>query len=233
MDDFYCINQGNVCKYTTEDKVKINNIKMYHIIYIVITILAFLSTYLVFINCIDENKALSNTIALGSIFATFGSALVGVFSLVMGSCYDRFLSNYYILFSQLEPGKKWQRWAFIKRESHQTLFNQESAYQVLTNAKVVFNVGSHSIELFIPTIKEDFYDLPNWKSLKQMQTKSKDYESHVLSKCDRPDQALMVWHCIYDNFLIIAKYKIAKAIVVLGVAYLMASIVMAFLYRII
>lgn len=231
MIDFYLISPGNVEKYTTEKKQNIKKFRSYYIFYFILISFAFVSTYLIFLNCIGEEKLLPDTIALGSIFATFGSSLVGVFSLIMGSEYDRFISNYNVLFKQLKPEKYWKRWAFIKRESHQGLFNNEHAYQKLTNAKVKFNVGSHPILLDIPTIKEDFFDLPNWRNLLKMKLEAKDFESHVLNKCKQPADPLMVWDCIFDNFKIISKYKIAKAMVVLGESYILASIIMAFSYR--
>lgn len=188
---------------------------MHQIIYIIIILIAFFTTYWVFIKCINNKNDLSQTIALGSIFATFGSSIVAIFSLYMGTVYDRFLSNMMVMFRQIEPGKEWQRWAFIKRKSHQVLFNGQSAYQVLTNAEIEFNVGSHNVKLYIPTIKEDFFDLPNWKAWLMMKKEAKNYESYVLNKSDNPANALMMWDCIYDNFCSIVKYKIAKSLVVL------------------
>lgn len=232
LNDFYSINSGSVKKYTTKEKIHVKKIQYYHYIYVLLIVFALATTFAVFKLCISDNKNLSETIALGSIFATFGSSIVAVFSLVMSSCYDHFLSNIYVLFRQLEPGKEWQRWAFIKRRSHKILFNGENAYQELENATIVFDVGSHNIEVNIPTIKEDFFDLPNWHHWKLMRDKARDFESNVLTKNDNPAQALMVWDCIYNNYCSIIKYKIAKAFVVIGEAYILSSILWAFCYRI-
>ncbi len=233
MKEFYIINSGSVQKYTTTDKVHVRKIQYYHYIYAALIVVAVITTFLVFKLCIKDKNNLSDTIALGSIFATFGSSIVAIFSLTMSSCYDHFLSNIYVLFRQLEPGKEWQRWAFIKRKSHNVLFNGENAYQELKNATVTFDVGSHNIEVNIPTIKEDFFDLPNWKHWKMMHKSARDYESTVLTKNENPAQALMVWDCIYNNYCSIIKYKLAKAIVILGEAYIISSILWAFCYRIV
>ena len=233
MERFYDIIPGNVKKYEATNKEKIHKIKMYHFFYIVAIVIAIVSTYLVFYKCIDKNRKLSDTIALGSIVATFGSSVVAIFSMSLNTLYDRFLSDFMIFSNSLEPEKYWIRWSFIKRKSHHILYNGVSTYQELTNSMIKFNVGSHTIEFFIPTIKEDFYDLPNWKSLLAMKKEKKDYESYVLNNSEEPANALMIWDCIYDELCCIAKYRMARFAVVLGEAYILTSIIMAFLYRLI
>ncbi len=231
MEKFYDITPGNVKKYEAKNKEKIHRIKTYHVFYMVAVIIAIVSTYLVFYKCIDENSKLSDTIALGSIFATFGSSVVAIFSMTLNTLYDRFLSDF-LIFSKLhEPETEWIRWSFIKRKSHHILYNGASMYQELTNSMIKFNVGSHTIDFFIPTIKEDFYDLPNWRSFLSMKRRKKDYESHVLNNSEDPANALMIWDCIYDELCCIAKYRVARFAVVLGEAYILTSIIMAFIYR--
>ena len=73
MSKFYKVISGNICvkkgkKVYFIDKYKIS-IKLFRIITICIAIIF---TYKIFTICIQENS-LQNTIALGSIFATFGS----------------------------------------------------------------------------------------------------------------------------------------------------------------
>ena len=233
MEWFYDITPGNVKKYEAKNKEKIQRIKVYHVFYMVAVIVALVSTYFVFSNCIDENKKMSDTIALGSIFATFGSSVVAIFSMSLNTLYDRFISDFMIFSQSLEPDKHWIRWSFIKRKSHHVLYNGVSTYQELTNSMIKFNVGSHTIEFFIPTIKEDFYDLHNWKSLLEMKNRKKDYESYVLNNSEEPAKALMIWDCIYDELCCIAKYRVARFAVVLGEAYILTSIIMAFLYRLV
>lgn len=233
MEEFYKIIPGNVKKYISKKRESNGIIKSRYAVYCFVIIVAFLFTYLVFIQCISPKKKLSDTIALGSIFATFGSSLVAVFSLIMGSTYDRFLSNINILFQKLEPEKAWYRWAFIKRKSHQILYNREYAYQELTNAKIYFNVGSHKIDMFLPTIKEDFFDLPNWKSWNQMRQYARDYEHYILNKCIEPAIPLMIWDCVWDNFCVIIKYKFARILVLLGDALIISSVFWSFVYGVI
>ena len=74
MSAFYSINSGSVKKYTTKEKMHVKKIQYYHYIYVLLIVFALATTFAVFKLCISDNKNLSETIALGSIFATFGSS---------------------------------------------------------------------------------------------------------------------------------------------------------------
>lgn len=232
MKSAYNFTPGNVKKYTVDSKKKICHLHIYHAIYLFFFLIAFLVTFITFRLCILSTDTLSETIALGSIFATFGSSIVAIFSLVLTNQYDRFKANLSIFYTDLFPDNNdhWHRWPFIKRESHHTLYNKELTYQILTNATITFNVGSHCITLPFPTIKEDFYDLPNWQSLFRALTNSKHFESYVLNNIDPPATPLMIWDCMLDNLKCIAKYKIAKLFVAFGTALIFSSIILSFIY---
>ncbi len=231
MNGLYEFKNGQVKRYTKEKRDFKNPIRAYYIIYCILALCAVVSTLLIFERCIVDKNVLSDTIALGSIFATFGSSLVAIFSLIMGSYYDHFLLNMKILYEELEPNNGWKRWPFIKRYSHKRLFNREQSYQVLENSTITFDVGSHQITVELPTIKEDFFDLPNWKYWKLMKDNEKNFESTVYKKGGDIPKALMVWDCIYDNYSSVLHYRIARMFVVIGEEYIFSSIIWAFCYR--
>lgn len=230
--DFYKVIIGDVKEYQINESAYQRIIPLYYVWYFLLSVFAVLSTGIIFIICIKE-KSLSETIALGSIFATFGSSVVSVFSIVMNNQSDRFMSNIGILYSDIIPEKKWVRWSFIKRIIYRRLYNGEYTCQELTNSKVEFDVGSHKISMFIPTVREDFFDLPIWSSWLSMKIRHRDYETAVLSGNGKENvaTAIMLWNCIYDNFKCIIMYRIARALVVLGEAYILSSIVFAFMYN--
>lgn len=114
--EIYLITTGEVEEYSINKSSYQRIIPLYYIFYFSLSIFAVLSTGIIFSICIDE-KSLSETIALGSIFATFGSSVVSVFSIVMNNQSDRFMSNIEILYSDIIPEKKWVRWSFIKRKN--------------------------------------------------------------------------------------------------------------------
>ncbi len=230
MANAFKIKPGQVTKYTTPKKKKINHLHIYHIIYLICFILCIISTFFIFRLCLSNTTNLSDTIALGSIFATFGSAIVSVFSIILSSVYEHFCCNINILFKELCPENEWHRWPFIKRESYSTLYNKEFTYQILENSKITFNVGSHNISVFLPTIREDFYDLPNLQSLKIMLCESKNYESYVINNINDSATSLMIWDCVSDNFKSIALYKLSRLMIVIGGSFIFASFIFAFFY---
>ena len=233
LNEAFKIQAGSVTKYASKEKKKIKRIHLYHIIYFICFLSCIIITYFIFKLCITDKNSLSDTIALGSIFATFGSAIISVFSITMSNIYERFCCNTNILFKELCPENEWHRWPFIKRESHSTLYNNELTYQILKNLEITFNVGSHPMSIFLPTIREDFYDLPNWNSLKNMLLESKNYESYVLNNIPDSANSLMVWDCVLDNFKSIAIYKLAKLLIVIGGSFIFSSIIFAFFYTLI
>lgn len=131
MNKPYSFKAGSVTKYSTNKKKRIQKIHIYQIMYLLIFICCMLITHYIFKQCIIEPKKLSDTISLGSIFATFGSSIVAIFSITMSNYYERFCTNIEILYGNICPDCKWYRWPFIKRESHSFLFNKELTYQIL------------------------------------------------------------------------------------------------------
>ena len=90
MIEAYEIKKGQVTKYSTTEKKKIKHIHFYHVIYVVGFLSCVMITFLIFKLCIDEKKKLSDCIALGSIFATYGSDIISVFSMLVVIQYQFF-----------------------------------------------------------------------------------------------------------------------------------------------
>lgn len=90
MENAFKIQSGQVTKYIDPERKKIKRLHMYHIIYFISFCLCIAITFFVFKLCISNTKKLSDTIALGSIFATFGSAIVSIFSITLSNVYDHF-----------------------------------------------------------------------------------------------------------------------------------------------
>lgn len=233
MKEAYLITKGTLKKYADVDK-KVKKIYFYHIIYFFTFFIAGFFTYKIFNISISDEKKLSDTIALGSIFATFGSSIVAIFSLKMGFECDRFNNNIRILYKDLEPENEWYRWPFVKREMYQVLYNGTNTYQVVDNSTITFNIGSHESSFKIPTVKEDFYDLPNWKALFKMKKESKDYQSFIINHITdtyKEAIALSIWDCLLDSYNVIAKYKLSRYFTTVGEIFVLWSIVFAFIYR--
>lgn len=81
MSNFYKVFSGSIEGRKTDDIYFIDKYKVFLNSFRVISIcFTIICTYKIFSICITENT-LQNTITLGSIFATFGSAIVAVASL--------------------------------------------------------------------------------------------------------------------------------------------------------
>lgn len=230
MNEAFSFTAGEVTKYSLKEKKRIKHVHFYQIIYILSFLACLTITFIVFRICISIEHKLSDTIALGSIFATFGSSIVAIFSITLTNIYDRFNNNLHILFTELTPENKWHRWPFVKRQSHSKLYNDKLTYQELKNAVVTFQVGSHPISISLPTIREDFYDLHNWKCFLTMILEIKNYESYVLNEFNVPAKSLMIWDCVFDNFKSIAIYKLSKLMIIIGESFIFSSIILAFFY---
>lgn len=230
MNTAFSFTPGNVTKYSSNSKKSIKHIHSYQVIYGLSFITCLFISIMVFKICINNEHTLSDTIALGSIFATFGSSIVAIFSITLSNIYDRFCTNLNILFDELIPHNSWHRWPFIKRESHSKLYNNELTYQILKNAEICFNVGSHPIVTKLPTVREDFFDLPNWRSFFTMFFEAKNYETFVINNIPDPANQLMVWDCVIDNFKTIIIYKVARLMIVIGESFIVSSIILAFFF---
>lgn len=231
MSKFYKVISGNICvkkgkKVYFIDKYKIS-IKLFRIITICIAIIF---TYKIFTICIQENS-LQNTIALGSIFATFGSAIVAVASLCCNDFYVRFSDNVLVLQNKLLKEEQWTRWTFVKRKSKKRLLDKDNYMQILNNAQIEFNLGSHIVSIFVPTVRADFDDLPIFHQFFLMKKYNKQYETNLCNHASPEESyAFFIWDCIFDIYMQIVYYKICTYIIWVGYCFIGASLLFSFLY---
>ena len=231
MSNFYQVISGNIEGSKTEKSYLIEKYKFLLVLFQVISIcLAMLFTYKIFTICISE-KNLENTISLGSIFATFGSAIVAVVSVYCNDSYVRFSDNVGILQTELLKDEHWTRWTFVKRKSKRRLLDNGIYEQILQNAKIKFSLGSHDIYKYVPTVRADFDDLPIFRQLILMKRYSKQYETNLCNHASPDDAvAFFIWDCIFDIYVQIAYYKICTYVIWIGCSFVFSSLVCAFVY---
>lgn len=231
MSNFYKILSGSIQGSKTDEKYFAVKSKCFIILFrIIIVILVIISTYKIFTICITEN-ILQNTITLGSIFATFGSAIVAVASLYCNDFYVRFSDNAFVLQNELLNNEKWIRWTFVKRKSKKRLLDTGNFVQVLQNAKIEFQLGSHGITIFIPTVRADFDDLPIFQQFFLMRKYSKQYETNLCNHATAGDaNAFFIWDCIFDIHIQIVCYKLCTHIIWIGCSLVGSSFLFSFLY---
>ena len=231
MNDFYKVIPGSFEGIKTNSTFNLDSNKIIRILLrTIIVVIAFFCTNWVFKICIIQNT-LQNTITLGSIFATLGSAIVAIASLYCNDCYTRFSDNVLVLQEELLQNEKWTRWTFIKRKSKRRLLDNGNLVKVLQNAQIEFQLGSHSIKIFIPTVRADFDDLPILSHFLLMKKYSKQYETHLCNHAERTDtKAFFIWDCIFDIYAQIVYYKFFTYIIWIGCSFICVSILFSFLY---
>lgn len=178
-------------------------------------------------------------ISTGAILATFGSALGAIGSVWERDLYDSVLTNVDILYVDLLKKKKWRRWPFIPRISRRKLLDETKIVQKLENDKLPLNVGTHQIEIDIPTVLADFFDLPvlentykilrfrsaaSTKNLNNKQVNAK--ESTVLDS----ENEYMAYECIHSVWLSVFKFRCFRYVVHFGSALTISGAVNTLYY---
>lgn len=221
------------------DKNLLKEIKLTNILYFIATITPLILTYLIFNSCIDKNKLnLNSTITLGSIFATFGSAIISIVILIENEKLNRILSNVDILYSDILQEEKWTRWPFLKRYNAKTLLDGKITTNRLENPNILFKLGTHDITITVPTTQEDFYDLPTVYTYKQMHKYDQQFKTYIINHkdciSDTPFSDIgnyfFAWDCLYDIWKNIILFKINKLIVRLGFSIIISSFIYSFTF---
>lgn len=158
-------------------------------------------------------------ISLASIFATFGSALLGTTIIFEQKSEQRVKENVGIFYLKiLEQEEKWTRWAFLKRKKTKSLFDNMKNTFILENPEIPFDVGSHIIKVKLPTVAEDFFDLPVFNDFFKMVRFDKLFHTKAnrgdleLDKTEFKDigNYILSYQCIKDTLKQACIYRIAS-----------------------
>lgn len=169
-------------------------------------------------------------ITTGSLFATFGSAVIAVFTLYTGRYLNSFQENLSILMENVEKttgGMAPRRWPFIPRVSR-TRFSNETRFFGIESVHIEFRIDDFHRTFPLPTTEADFRDLPILFNYLNMKGLRKGY----LSKLKSPDQLseYPVWDCVMAIYRGILLYKASSFCVWIGVCFVLQSIAFTFLY---
>lgn len=172
-----------------------------------------------------------NCITTGSLFATFGSAVIAVFTLYTGRYITSFQENLFILMENLVEkttgGMTPRRWPFIPRVSR-TRFSDEIHFFGIESVHIQFQIETFCHSFPLPTTEADFKDLPILFNYLNMKRLRKLYLSKLRSPsqlCEYP-----VWDCVMTIYRSILLYKASCFCVWIGVCFVLQSIVFTFLY---
>lgn len=196
-------------------------------------------TCYVYFNCItpiietdgSATFKLIDCITTGSLFATFGSALIAVFTLFTAKYLTRFYDDVSILMLDLSSDEinpvRWKRWAFVPR-INRIKYSAKPKYIGLDNATITFCIGDEQITFKIPTTESDIEEFLILRYLIQMKRLRKKY----FNELDKNSQfeEYPAWDCVFDIYKCALFYRLSNLCVWIGTCFIMHSILFAFCY---
>lgn len=207
---------------------------LYKILYciLIIAILAF--TFFTFYAVLDSEEGLFNIVSLGAVFATLGSTLVSVASLLCSRYYEEFHNCMDTLQHELLTQNIDLSWPFLKsREIFRTSEDEYMMYQIL-NPKVCFEIGAINLSIEIPAQKKDFYEPELLKNILRMKICKKTYIAYLINHSESiMESGLYIWECMYHIQCSAFLYKICRNFIVAGTVFFISGLIATFLYPII
>ncbi|WP_343787751.1 hypothetical protein [Dokdonella soli] len=175
------------------------------------------------------------SLSSAAILATFGSAIATIGSLWTGDYANRATLNVDILFRDILKQDAWRRWPFLLRGGKKKLFGGNIQQVELRNPKIPLNVGSHDIEVLVPTVKADFFDLPLFKNVVPLlRFRAAAHTTIINSPQDdvfpknqlKPVEQYFAYECLTDIWWSVFVFRTARYVVHFGAALTIASAVM-------
>jgi len=210
-----------------------NHLRLHYLVLLLIYIFAICLSYgLLSIPAANINFVAS--LSSAAILATFGSAIATVGSLWTGDRSNRIILNVDILFRDIFKQEAWRRWPFLLRGGQKRLFGGMATAVQLHNPKFPLHVGSHEIEVFIPTVQEDFFDLPLFKNLiPLLRFRTAAHTTIVNADKDmvfpsnqmKPMDQYMAYECITDIWVSVFIFRSARYVVHFGAALTISSVI--------
>lgn len=174
---------------------------------------------------------LLDSITTGALFATFGSALISVFTLFSGQYLNLFSENLTILHEDLAledlQGTQWKRWPFLPRMGRLPLSGQ-TRYSALNNASISFQLMDENVVFPLPTTLADFRELPVLCSYFKMKRYKRKYLKYL--EAAEAIGEYPAWDCVCTMYKDILLYRFSYACVWIGMCFVFHSILFSFLY---
>lgn len=236
MEHNYTIaNGGLILNNTIRNKLLLLISNLYLLLKIILLLgsllLTMYITFIIYEKCIIE-ISLSDCIPLGSIFATFGSAVISVFSIYCGEQSKLFEENLSVLKNQVTELSSWQRWPFLKRHMRKKESKQKCNYYMLLNPQITFKTNYKELIVPIPSCTADFKDLPIITNAAKMILFRKQYSYFIFCSHDTKQQTdLFIFDCILMIYKNIIRYKLGIAITYIGSEFIFSSIIFSFYYE--
>ncbi len=196
-------------------------------------------TWHIYQNCVQpvalNNGAfvfpMTDRITTGSLFATFGSAIIAVFTLYTSRYLSGFQKSLVILTQELagrDGGMPVRlRRPFMPRVSR-TRTSGEDQFFGVESAQIHFQIGANSQIFSFPTTETEFKELPILLDYLRM----KWLRGRYLSSLRSPEQIseYPAWDCVMSIYRNVVLYKASYFFVWTGVCFVLQSILFTFFY---
>jgi hypothetical protein len=160
-----------------------------------------------------------------AIIATLGAAVIAVTSILLSDFKERVTVDIDILFKDvLKQSNPWRRWPFLKRHSKKILPNGNSTEFNLTNPNIDFDLSYKNISIPIPTVFEDFFDLPIIDRFLTMVFHKKEFYNYVLQYENDSTDKIIKFDCLLDIMKFGSGIVCLRYILHFGVSAVVASI---------
>lgn len=175
--------------------------------------------------------ALSDSITIGALFATFGSAVIGVFSLFAAQHLETFYEDQTILRQELvsleAANADWKRWSFLPRMGKLSFPGKERYFGV-NGASICFTTARSEESFPLPTALADFGELPILRSFLRMKLQRKHYLAY-LSAAGLIEE-YPAWDCVCAIYKSILLYRFSWSCIWIAAYFILQSIIFSFFY---
>lgn len=174
----------------------------------------------------ESQGSLVTLLSSGAILATFGSAIGAIGLIWQTDLYERVRLNVDILYRDiLEQETPWRRWPFLPRSAKRKLLNGDQHQLTLSNPEVPLDVGTHVLNIHLPTVMEDYFDLPLFKKFwPLLKFRSSAHTVFGRKKKDEknpetgltPSDEYMAYECMLDIWSAIFKFRLSRYVIHFG-----------------
>ena len=201
---------------------------------------SWLATYAVYSRCVSPVDTLDgsviipllNRISIGALFATFASAVIGVFTLFATQHLELFYENMTVLWQDLASEELsnigWKRWSFLPRMGKLPLPGNKR-FSGVKNASIRFTTARSEEVFLLPTTLADFQELPILRSFLRIKLHRKSYFNYLSMTgliAEYP-----AWDCLCAIYKSILLYRFCYFCIWVATCFILQSIVFSFFYE--
>jgi len=179
-------------------------------------------------------------ISLGAVLVGMASAIITIATSHMDRQYDRVMLDVDILFKDLTSPGEWRRWPFVPRSKTKKLIYGPVHQITLKNPIIEFDLGTHTVEVYVPTCLQDFFDLPTFSTFLKILLDDKKFYSYVQRKnisglmdptiLKKDTKGWMIWDCMHDIWRTIVLYRLEELVVRFFAVFTGSSVILSFLF---